>query len=285
MRLGYVLPNSWGISDPRVVVDLAVQAEALGASSVWASHHVLHAGFIAERLGREAYYDPMTTLAAVAVATEQVGLGTSVLVLPYLEPLATAKALATIDHLSGGRMQVGVGVGGLREEHDNAGRVPWTSRGKYADECIDVMRSLWQPGPTTFEGEFVRVRDAEAYPGPVRPGGLPILVGGRGPLAMRRAARRGDGWHGVRRRPEEAAADRSALAQVLAEAGRRIEGFPFQLRLHVPVEARDVGAWRERVNRYADAGVSELVLAPESGDVDEHRRWLDTLVPALAGEE
>lgn len=285
VRLGYVLPNSWGVLDPRSVVDLAVQAEALGADSVWASHHVLHAGFIAERLGRQPYYDPLVTLAAVAIATERVQLGTSVLVLPYVEPVPTAKALASIDHLSAGRLQVGVGVGGLRQEHDNASRVPWASRGRYADECIDVMRSLWQPGPTTFVGEFVQIRDAEAYPGPVRPGGLPILVGGGGPAAMRRATRRGDGWHGVRRQPEEAAVDRAALARILADTGRGSEGFPFQLRLHVSVDACEVGAWRERVIRYAEAGVTELVLAPQSGDVDNHRRWLDTLVPALAGRE
>src|SRR5215213_11664425 len=131
MRLGYVVPNSWGIEDPTAVTALAVAAEDRGADSLWVSHHVLHAGWVADRLGGgEPYWDALTTLAVLATATTTARLGTSVLVIPYLHPVPTAKAIATIDHLSGGRLDLGVGVGGLREEHDAVGQVPWEGRGR-----------------------------------------------------------------------------------------------------------------------------------------------------------
>ena len=281
MRFGYVVPNSWGLDDPRQVIDLAVRGEQLGVDSLWVSHHVLHAGFVSERLARRPYHDPLVMLAALATATTRVRLGTSVLVLPYLHPMPTAKAVATIDHLSGGRLDLGIGVGGLREEHDAIGRVPFEQRGRYADEFLEVLELLWSPGPSSFEGSYFSFDGVEAYPGPVRPAGLPVLVGGHGGAAARRAARFGAGWQGVGTEPDEVAAQRARLAQALADRGRSPEGFAVQVRLHIPVEDVDVGRWRDRFDAYAAAGVDELLLAPQSGDPGLHEHWLDTLVPAL----
>ncbi|MFI5047880.1 MAG: LLM class flavin-dependent oxidoreductase, partial [Acidimicrobiia bacterium] len=100
MRFGYVTPNSWGLDTPQQVIDLAVQADGLGADSLWVSHHVLHQGFVADRLGSRPYYDPLVMLAAFATATSTARLGTSVLLAPYLHPMPTAKTFATIDQLS-----------------------------------------------------------------------------------------------------------------------------------------------------------------------------------------
>src|SRR5579884_3960362 len=125
MRFGYITANSWGMALPHDVVDLAVHAESAGASSLWVSHHVLHRGFVSERLGTRPYYDPLIMLAAIAAATRTARIGSSVLVLPYLHPMPTAKMAATIDHLSAGRLDLGIGVGGLREEHEAIGQVPF----------------------------------------------------------------------------------------------------------------------------------------------------------------
>ena len=190
VRFGYVTPNSWGLDTPQQVVDLAVQAEALGADSLWVSHHVLHRGFVVERLvGQRAYHDPLVTLAAFASATTTARLGTSVLVVPYLHPMPTAKTLATIDHLSHGRLDVGVGVGALQVEHDVIAQVPYERRGAYGDEFIEVMQLLWTPGPSSFSGEFFSFDDVEAYPGPFADSGIPVYVGGHSPRAIRRTAR------------------------------------------------------------------------------------------------
>jgi probable F420-dependent oxidoreductase len=281
VRIGYVLPNSWGLADPRDDVELAVRAEQLGADSLWVSHHVIHTDFVAARLGTGNYYDPLISLTAAAMATSRVRLGTSVLVLGYLNPFVTAKQLATIDWLSHGRVDVGVGVGGLRAEFDATRVVPFTDRGRYADEFIDVMKLLWSPGKSDFGGEFFSFEAVEAYPGPYRAGGLPILVGGNGWRALRRAAARGAGWQGTGTEPGDAGRVRHQLAAELAAAGRSAAGFPLQVRLHVDPADLDPSAWGDRVGAYAAAGVTDLVLAPQTRNQDAHRRWLETVLPVL----
>ena len=281
MRIGYVLPNSWGLADPRDDVELAVLAEALGAGSLWVSHHVVHVDFVKERLGTGNYYDPLISLAAAAMATSTVRLGTSVLVLGYLDPLVTAKQLATIDWLSHGRLDVGVGVGNLRPEFDVAGQVDFADRGPYADEFIDVLRRLWAPGPASYQGKFFTLDGVETYPGRYEPGSLRLLVGGNGGPATRRLLARGDGWHGIGTTPEAAAAHCRLLTSALTEAGRSTADFPLQVRLHVDAGELDPAAWRQTARAYAEAGLTDLVLAPQTRDKDAHRRWLETLLPVL----
>jgi len=278
-----VTPNSWGFDTPQQVTDLAVHADELGADSLWVSHHVLHRGFVADRLeNRRPYHDPLVMLAAFATATSRARLGTSVLVVPYLHPMPTAKTLATVDHLSGGRVDVGVGVGGLRTEHDAIAQVPFERRGRYANEFLEVMELLWSGGPVSFHGQFFDFDDLEAYPGPAMPGGLPVYVGGHGAAANRRAARFAAGWHGIGLQPEQVENEIEGLRRAFDEAGRTFDGCPFQLRLHIPIEDQETDRWRARFDEYERAGVTELVLAPQSGEPDAHRAWLDTMVPALA---
>jgi probable F420-dependent oxidoreductase len=255
----------------------------MGSHSLWVSHHLLHVGFVGERLGRRPYFDPLITLTLLAGATSRARLGTSVLVLPYLHPVSTAKTLATIDVVSGGRLTLGIGVGGLRVEHDLVGVVPWERRGRYTDEFLDVLQVLWTPGPSSFSGEFFSLVDVEAYPTPAQVGGVPVVVGGHGPAAMRRAVERGHGWHGLGVDPEAIAANRQDLHRQLQEHGRSADNFPFQVRLHIDVEDLDSGKWKDTAAAYAAAGVDELVLAPQSGDRDLHLRWLEEILVPLAG--
>ena len=280
MRIGYVLPNSWGLADPRDDVELAVLAEALGAGSLWVSHHVVHVDFVKERLGTGNYYDPLISLAAAAMATTTARLGTSVLVLGYLDPLVTAKQLATIDWLSHGRVDAGVGVGNLRPEFDVAGKMAFEDRGQYADEFIDVLRQLWAPGPASYAGEFFTLDRVESYPGRYQPGSLRLLVGGNGGPATRRVLTRGDGWHGIGMTADAAAAHCRMLTRRLAEAGRSAEDFPMQVRLHVDADQLDPAVWRDTARAYAEAGLTDLVLAPQTRDKDAQRRWLETVLPA-----
>jgi probable F420-dependent oxidoreductase len=283
VRIGYVLPNSWGLPDPRDDIELAQLAEELGVDSLWVSHHVIHTGFVAGRLGSGGnYYDPFIALAGAALATTRPRLGTSVLVLGYLNPFTTAKQLATIDWLSHGRLDVGVGVGGLREEFEATNVVSFEQRGKYADEFIDVMKLLWTPGRSSFRGEFFSFDDVEAYPGPYRPGGLPLLIAGSGAPATRRLLARGDGWHGIGMEPDAVAVHCGMLTARLKEMGRDLAGFPFQVRLHIDADDLDTAEWRHRTARYAEAGLTDLVLAPQTRDKDAHRRWLETLMPVLS---
>jgi alkanesulfonate monooxygenase SsuD/methylene tetrahydromethanopterin reductase-like flavin-dependent oxidoreductase (luciferase family) len=116
MQFGVTIPNNWGITDPQQVVALGPMAEDLGYDSIWVMDHLFNTGYIRERLDDKPYYHPLATLSYLAATTKHVALGTSVLVLPYHNPVELAKYTATLDQLSGGRVILGVGVGAMTEE-------------------------------------------------------------------------------------------------------------------------------------------------------------------------
>ena len=142
MRVGLALPIAPELNEPEVIASLVRSAEALGFSSLWVSDHLLlpPGDFIPH--GHQP--DPLAMLGWLAGATERVGIGTSVLVLPYRDPVVVAKAAGTADWLSGGRVTLGVGAGWLAEEFAALG-VPFEERGQRLDEYIDVLRELWSP--------------------------------------------------------------------------------------------------------------------------------------------
>jgi alkanesulfonate monooxygenase SsuD/methylene tetrahydromethanopterin reductase-like flavin-dependent oxidoreductase (luciferase family) len=186
MQFGFVLPNNWGIDDAGAVVDLAQRAEAAGFDSVWVNHHLLNVGYVGDRLGDRTYYDALTVLTWAAAATSRVELGTSVLVIAYLNPFVLAKAIATLDQLSGGRVRCGVGVGSLPEENDAVGVVAYDDRGRYADEFIAVMRTLWDDAEPAYEGRFFSFGPVQAaHRSRTRAGGWrwPSAATGRRPSA------------------------------------------------------------------------------------------------------
>jgi probable F420-dependent oxidoreductase len=140
----------------------------------------------------EPYPDPLIWLAFLAAATTRIKLLTGVIILPQREPVALAKQVATLDVMSGGRMELGIGVGWLREEFEALG-VPFERRGKRADEYIGAMRALWAPGTAQYAGEFVKFPPVHCYPKPAA-GAVPIIVGGHSDAAARRAGRLGNGF-------------------------------------------------------------------------------------------
>ena len=258
MKLGFVLPNNWGLEDPATVVDFGVQAEALGLDSVWVNHHVINVGYIADRLGDRPYHDALTVLSWVGAATERIRLGTSVLVLPYLHPMVLAKALATMDQLSAGRIIAGLGVGSLPEENEILG-VGYDDRGAQSDEFIEVMRALWSPGPASFDGEYYRLDEAIASPKPAQPD-LEVWIGGSGAPARRRAARFGHGWHpmcsvgGLATRLPK-------LDEALAAQGRSRSDIVVAPRVDVS-QVPD----RAAVDAWADAGADQLIIGTGTAD-------------------
>ena len=142
MKVGFGIPNNQGVEDPNDLISLAVKAEQQAYSSVWVREHLFHSTYVAERLGDKPYHDALTVLTSIACATKVVRLGTSVLVLPWHDPARLGKMLATLDHLSGGRVTLGVGVATTRDEYDNLG-VDFTTRGKRMDEIIGALQALW----------------------------------------------------------------------------------------------------------------------------------------------
>ena len=232
MEFGVVLPTFGPPArDPALAAGLREIAEAaddLGYDLVFTAEHLIFPNEIHTPYpygGRFPYpvddpvLDPPATLAWVAALTRHVRLGASVMVLPYREPIALAKALATIDVLSGGRLMVGVASGWLREEFELLG-VPFRERGARTDEYLAALRALWTEERVTFRGRWVKLDEAAFFPKPIQKPHPPIWIGGRSPAAFRRVARFGDGWLAVPRSPEELAADVAAIRREAEAIGR-----------------------------------------------------------------
>lgn len=266
MQFGFVLPNNWGIDDPVAVAELGIEAESLGLDSVFVNHHIVNAGYIAERLGERPYHDALTVLTWVAAHTATVELGTSVLVMPYLHPMVTAKALATLDQMSGGRVIAGLGVGSLPAENTILG-VDYAGRGSAGNEFIEVMRALWSNPSASYEGTNYRFEDVTASPRPVDDD-IPVWIGGQGLPARKRAALYGDGWHpmvsidGLARRVP------SLLAELEAQ-GRGRNDILVCPRIDV-ASVPDIAA----VDAWAEAGADQLIVSANSPDLDDHRAAL-----------
>ena len=176
MKFGFIIPYNYGLEDPQSVLDIAVKVEELGFDSVWVNHHVLNAGYILDRLGSRPYYDSLTTLTYAAALTKRVRLGTTVLVMPYLNPIVLAKSLATLDVFSGGRLTVGIGVGALQHESD-ALNSDYSQRGPFTDESIAIMKELWTKEDPEFNGKFYSFSGVKFSPKPAQRPHPPIFIG------------------------------------------------------------------------------------------------------------
>lgn len=203
MKFGIAFANIVTFTERDGLVALAQHAEGAGFESVWTVEHVIfpegyESTYPYDPSGRMAMDsatpvpDPLLWLAFVAAATETLRLGTGILILPQRNPLVLAKEVATLDHLAGGRVELGVGVGWLREEFEALG-VPFERRGARTDEYIEVLRALWDGDHARFEGEFVSFDDVSSNPKPAN-GRVPIHIGGHSRAAAERAGRLGDGF-------------------------------------------------------------------------------------------
>ena len=193
MKVGFSLANNQGIEDIQALLRMAVRAEELGFESVWASDHVFNAGHVFERIGDKPYYEPLAVLSYVAATTKKVLLGTSVLVLPYHNPINLAKTAATLDVMSGGRLVLGVGVGAVENEMEAMGS-PFAERGAITDESIAIMKELWTQQDPSFQGRFHSFSGMKFSPKPVQKPHIPLVIGGSSRVAIRRAASRGTSW-------------------------------------------------------------------------------------------
>jgi probable F420-dependent oxidoreductase len=231
VRLGVSLPTVGLDHDREFLLPVAREADRLGFDSVWAADHVVLSherrseypyGRSKTELAMEPgiqWLDPLGVLSLAASVTERVKLGTSVLVLPYRNPVLLAHQTASLDVLSGGRLILGVGTGWMREEFDALG-VPPEERGARTDEGIEVMRTLWRDDPASFSGRFSSFENVVLAITPRSEGGPPVWIGGDTDPALRRTLRHGDGWHGFEIFPEDMPDIRARLERLGEEVGR-----------------------------------------------------------------
>src|SRR5262245_23660732 len=193
MRFGTVVPIYGPLGRPEVLRRLILRAEALGYDAVWFADHVVVPEYAAGLYG-ETFFEPLTALAFAAGFTSRLRLGMDVMVVPYRPAVLTAKALASLDALSDGRVILGAGVGILRGEFEALG-IPYEERGAITDEYLRAFTELWSADEPRFEGKHVRFSELRFAPRPVQKPRIPIWVGGNSRRAQQRAAELGDGWH------------------------------------------------------------------------------------------
>jgi probable F420-dependent oxidoreductase len=275
MRIGLSLQNNWGIEDVQSLVHLARRAEALGFASVWVHDHVFNAAHVLNRIGTKPYYEPLTLLSYVAACTQRVGLGTSVLVLPYHNPLRLAKTAATLDVLSGGRLILGVGVGGVAQESEALGS-PYAERGAITDEAIAIMKELWTKDEPTYQGKYHRFAGMPFSPKPLQKPHIPVLIGGNSRATIRRAVRLGSGWHPFSISPEAVRDGINALREYAQSTGRDVAEISVSVSLPLgnptprgDALGTDPREITEKIRAFANVGVEMLVITGNTGNITE----------------
>ncbi len=277
MKIGLFGINMNQPDAPRTLLPLARKAEDLGFESIWTGEHVMIPEDYASRypfnsLGRigvppeTSFTDPLVTRSFVAAHTSNLRLGTGINLLPQSNPLLLAKQAASLDHLSQGRLLLGLGVGWLAEEFEAMG-VPFEGRGRRFDDYLAAMKKVWSGEVVQHDSDYLNWHGFKSYPLPHRKPHPPIIIGGHSPAALRRAAAMGDGWFAFTKGPGELAEMIAELRSFAAAAGRD------------PGEIEITALWRESedglagMEPYAELGVSRLLLPfgiLARGDLDEN---------------
>ena len=239
MRIGFFAPHV-GPSSRDGIARACDVADELGADILWAVDHIAFPyGFKAvypyatHEFGESPdkpleWWDCLSVLTFLAARTTRVQIATGVLVLPYRHPVATAKAIASIDQLSGGRVLFGVGVGWLRDEFEALQLLPFDDRGAVTDEQLEVMKAIWTHDRAAYDGRFYKFPPISVTPKPAQRPHPPILVGGNSVPALRRTVRYGDGWHALMLLPSEMV-EHSRRLHALAEQHGRHDPIPVSL--------------------------------------------------------
>jgi probable F420-dependent oxidoreductase len=270
MRFGLSLPHFRQVASPEAIRRVAQRAEHLGYDGIWVSDHIVIPSSAVDRFG-SMFYEPLTVLAFAAACTSKVRLGTTVLILPYRNPLVTAKVLATLDVLSGGRVTAGMAVGWTEDEFKALG-VPFQERGGLSDEYIAAFKVLWTQDKPAFRGHYVRFENIAFEPKPVQKPHIPIWIGGNSKRAIRRAVSLGDCWHPTRPQVEDVKAGVAYLREVCAQRGR--EPHTLMIAVRQPLKFYDgaEASMRRRpllgstqkivddIGHYRDAGVQYMML-------------------------
>lgn len=309
MRYGFYLPTRGQTASPEALETLVARAEALGFSSVVIADHIVFPVTIKSKYpytvsgafpGQGDALEQLSLMAFVAGKSRALRLISSVMILPYRNPVVTAKMLATIDVLSRGRVTVGVGVGWLREEFEALGATDFDRRGAVSDEYLRIFKALWTQDPASHRGEFYRFDSVRCLPHPVQKPHPPIWVGGHSKAALRRVARLGDGWHpvganpAVPLRPPELRASLDDLRR-LTEAERR-DFSTLTISYKAPIydagQGVDGGAERrpfsgsqqaiaDDIGTFAGLGVSELIFDFRSESLAQSLERMERFAPLI----
>lgn len=274
MKIGATVAYSHYTS-PDYIAQSSKVLEQLGFHSIWVPEHVMffpeyESAYPYTEEGKlpgdpEGVLDPFTALTFVAANTERLRLGTGICLVPQRQAVYTAKMVADLDYLSGGRVDFGVGIGWLKEEFENL-QMPWAGRGRRTLEYLEVMQALWQPGLSSYSGEEIELKPCHFNPKPVQTPHPPIFFGGESEPALRRVATHGQGWYGYDMSPEMVVERLERLDRRLSENGRTRS----EVEIYVGPNKHPITA--ETVGAYSDVGVDQLNVPVGGRDIDGFTR-------------
>lgn len=302
MQYGLHLPASSATVKPEDLLRFARRAEALDFSLLTVADHVIVPTHISvpypytvdgKYPGTGFHLETLMTMGFLAGATQRIRFATSVMILPYRNPVVTAKMLASLDVLSGGRVIVGVGVGWMKEEFDNLQAPDYAARGRVTDEYIRAFRELWTSDRPVFKGRFVNFSDLIFLPKPVQKT-IPIWIGGHSKAALKRAGELGDGWHPIGGvptiplEPEDVKKDFATLSAYAVKAGRDPKAIHVALKGSLFDKEKKIADRRRRfmgsaeeiandIREYGAAGVNTMIFdvrRPSSAETLERMEWM-----------
>jgi probable F420-dependent oxidoreductase len=224
--------------------------------------------------GEHGVLEPFTALAFLAASTSRIRLGTGICLVPQRNPVYTAKEVATLDWLSNGRFDFGVGVGWLEEEF-RACDVPFANRGERCRDYLEAMKRLWIDPISAYRGKYYEIEPCRQYPKPIQTPHPPIHFGGESDAALRRVAEIGQGWYGFNQLPDAIPAQLARLDAFLARAGRKRS--EIQISISPYLQPIDFDA----VRRYRDAGVDQVILLVVAGNRNGLLARLDELAETI----
>ena len=302
MQYGLHLPASSATVTSDQLVRFAQRAEALNFSLLTVADHVIVPTNISvpypytvdgKYPGTGFHLETLMTMGFLAGATQRIRFATSVMILPYRNPIVTAKMLASLDVLSGGRVIVGVGVGWMKEEFENLQAPDYAARGRVTDEYIRAFRELWSSDSPTFKGRFVDFSNLIFLPKPVQKT-IPIWIGGHSKAALKRAGELGDGWHPIGGvptiplEPEDIRKDLATVSEYAVKAGRDPKLIHVALKGSLFDKERKIADRRRRfmgsadeiakdIRDYGAAGVNTMIFdvrRPSSAETLERMEWM-----------
>ncbi|MEM7009442.1 MAG: LLM class F420-dependent oxidoreductase [Thermodesulfobacteriota bacterium] len=300
MKFGITLPIRLSL-EARDNIEIAKAAEDLGIDSIWVSDHVVmperHLGSFSEM-----FYDPFVLLSYIAAETSKITLGTSVIILPYRNPVVVAKMIATLDVLSTGRVIFGIGPGWMKEEYA-ALSVPYEKRGSRTNEYLEAIKELWTSDDPSYDGEFCSFSNIKFYPKPHTKPHPPIFIAGSSEYAIKRAAEYGDGWQPTWVSPDDVKDGISKLEQLSYQKGKDLSNFTFSVRNRLEIldrgfiqnddpEGNDppylikgsVDEIIAIIKQYEEIGVSHMVLDPACESLDEIFKSIEIVTKEIVPE-
>ncbi len=287
MKIGFAFVGAGLAAEPDVISLIAKTSEDCGFHSLWAPEHIVLLDQYASTYpyspdGRMPFspegfdfLDPFLALTYAAAVTKTIRLGTGICLVPERNPLITAKEVASLDKLSGGRVDFGIGLGGRKEAFDAIG-VAWPKRAQRTRDYLTARQAMWTTEESEHKGEFCEFPAVRSYPKPTQKPYPPLIFGGESDPALRRVGEIGDGWWGVNVSPDAAKSHLATIKRFAEEAGRDPSSLSYAVspQLGEPVSP-------DEVKQYADLGVDQVIVGAFGESAEAFKQTIEEAAEAL----